>query len=139
MFAKAETLPVVIEKEDGNVTVRQTWDGNKMVSVSEAKVVEGLVPADFKDFWERWDEVAKEANDTLVSVQLCEKTEGLKVIRYEAHCPWPIWNRVLISTFYLNFDLEDGTQCCVFSDIGNEAIKEKYFTAEDKKKFVLAV
>ena len=53
MFKKAETLPVVIEREKGNVTVRQTWDDAKMVSVAEAKVIEGLVPADFKDFFER--------------------------------------------------------------------------------------
>ena len=80
-----------------------------MVSVAEAKVVEGLVPADFKDFWERQDELAMEANESLASMTLCEVTEGHKTCRVEASCPWPIWNRVLIQTYYMHFDLEDGS------------------------------
>ena len=70
LFAKAEDLPIVIEKEDGNVTVRQTWDGDKMVSIGEAKVVEGVVPEDFKEFFSRWHEpdVGIKANPILVSV-----------------------------------------------------------------------
>ena len=54
-----------------------------MVSVAEAKVVDGLVPTDFKEFFEKYDEYGLAANDELEHVSLCEKTpEGHKVIRY---------------------------------------------------------
>merc|ERR1712083_457776 len=139
MFEKAADLPVVIQKDKGNVTVRQTWDGDKMVSVAEAKVVEGLIPADFKAFFERWHEVGCEANDILKESTLVDEVEGLKVCKIIVKTPWPIWNRCLINTFYPFFDREDGSQIFFFSCNGNDELKEKHFTKKDKKNFVLAL
>ena len=112
-----------------------------MVSVAEAKRVDGLVPEDFKEFFTRYHEkeVGLAANEgVLESQELCEEVEGNRVIKMEAGCPWPIWNRVLISTFYMRLDQPNGEQIMLFSCQGNEEMKEKYFTAEDKKNFVLA-
>ena len=78
-----------------------------MVSIAEAKRVDGLVPEDFKEFFTRYHEkeVGLAANDdVLVRSELCEEIEGNRVIKMEAGCPWPIWNRVLISTFYMRLD-----------------------------------
>ena len=43
-----------------------------------------------------------------------------------------------IATVYPFFDREDGEQIYIFSCTGNEELKEKHFTAADKKKLVLA-
>ena len=51
---KASELKIVIQKENPNITgkllVRQAWDEDKMVSVADARV-DGIVPADFKEFF----------------------------------------------------------------------------------------
>ena len=110
-----------------------------MVSVADARI-DGVVPADFKEFFENWEKHGKEANPILNDVIYCETTpEGQKVNKIIVKTPWPIWNRCLISAFYTHFDQEDGSQVCLFSCIGNEEQKEKYFTEEDKKNYVLAI
>ena len=82
-----------------------------MVSVAEAKLVEGLTPEDFKDFFARWHEgPGKEANTSLNNVEYLEDVDGFKVCKLEVSAPWPIWNRVIIITFYPSFDREDGEQ-----------------------------
>merc|ERR1712083_969552 len=75
MFEKAADLPVVIQKDEGNVTVRQTWDGDKMVSLAEAKVVDELVPADFKEYFDRFGEVGKETT-VIDAVDHVDTVEG---------------------------------------------------------------
>ena len=138
-FEKAEELPVVIKKEDGNVLIRQTWDGDRMVSVAEAKVVEGLAPEDFMEFLVRWDEVGLEANKRLTKIELVDEVEGNKVCKVQVKTPWPIWRRVLINTHYgPNLDAETGELIMLFSDQGNEELKQKHFSANDKKNYVLA-
>ena len=113
IFGKSDGLDIVIEKEDpaitGKLVVRQTWDGPNMVSVSHA-VADGLVPADFKELFQDYDKYGAAANSVLDEVSLCETTpEGHKVIKMTIGCPWPLWNRMLINTFYNNFDQEDGS------------------------------
>ena len=105
-FSKAEEYPVVIEKEEGNVLVRQTWDGDKMVSIAESKRVDGLKPEDFKEFFTRWPEkeVGLKANSILKDCIKCEETEDCPVVKLIVDTPWPIWNRCIIATIYLRLD-----------------------------------
>ena len=44
-----------------------------MVSVADAKV-DGIVPADFKEFFQNWDKYGAEANPILKEVELVETT-----------------------------------------------------------------
>ena len=44
----------------------------------------------------------------------------------------------MINCHYLWLDHEGGEQICLFSCTGNEDLKEKHFSAKDKKNFVLA-
>ena len=139
-FSKAEEYPVVIEKEEGNVLVRQTWDGDKMVSIAESKRVDGLKPEDFKEFFTRWPEkeVGLKANSILKDCIKCEETEDCPVVKLIVDTPWPIWNRCIIATIYLRLDQENGDQIMVFSCDNNEEQKEKHFSAKDKKNYVMA-
>ena len=139
-FDKADEYPVVIEKENGNVLIRQTWDGDKMVSIAESKKVDGLKPEDFKEFFTRWPEkeVGLKANNILKDSILCEESDGCPVVKLIVDTPWPIWNRCIIATIYLRLDQENGDQIMVFSCDHNEEQKEKFFSAKDKKNYVLA-
>ena len=139
-FSKADEYPVVIEKEEGNVLIRQTWDGDQMVSIAESKRVEGLKPEDFKEFFTRWPEkeVGLKANPILKDSELLEEDDGCPIVKIIINTPWPIWNRCIIATIYLKLDQENGDQIFVFSCNHNEAQKDKYFTAYDKKNYVLA-
>ena len=130
----------MIEKEDGNIVIRQSWDGDKMVSVAEAKLIEGLVPDDFKEFLTRWaePEVGMAANPILKKVETVDQVEGFDVCKVEIKIPWPLSNRVMINTHYPRLENENGEVIFFFSCIGNEDLKEKYFTDADKKKLVLA-
>ena len=80
-----------------------------MVSVADARV-DGIVPADFKEFFLNWEKYGVEANPILTQVDLVDTTpEGIKVCKMVVKTPWPIWNRCLISAFYTHFDQEDGS------------------------------
>ena len=109
-FDKAESCPIVIEMEDGNVVIRQVWDGAEMVSIAEAKRVEGLVPEDFKDFFTRWHEkdVGLAANNVLENAELVDEVEGNRVCKVQIKTPWPIWNRVIVPTLYMRLDQPEG-------------------------------
>ena len=54
------------------------------------------------------------------------------------NCPWPLWNRMLISTFYNHFEQDDGSLICLFSCVGNEELKAKHFDDNCKANYVLA-
>lgn len=56
-FETMDQHELKIEKEDGNIQVRQSWDEatNVMMAFGEQKVIQGLVPDDFKTFFENWD------------------------------------------------------------------------------------
>ena len=99
-----------------------------------------MKPADFKEFFNRWPEkeVGLKANSSLKDCLLVEETDGCPVVKIIVNTPWPIWNRCIIGTIYLRFDQKNGDQILVFSCEHNEEQKEKYFSAEDKKKYVLA-
>lgn len=104
-FKLFDTLPIVINKDEGNVIVRQAWDGDKLMSMAEVKVVEGLVPEDFKEFFgPRWAEASVESNGVLEKVDDLEEIEGHKVVKLHLKMPWPLWSRNLINTLYPRLD-----------------------------------
>ena len=54
-----------------------------MVSIGEAKVVEGVVPEDFKEFFSRWHEpdVGIKANPILVGVEHLGEDQGATICK----------------------------------------------------------
>ena len=89
-------------------------------------------------FFDRWGPASLEINDTLKRVDEVDEDDGHKIFKMEVNFPWPLWNRIMIVTLYPATDLADGEQQCWFSCVGNEAMKEKHFTEDDAKNFVLA-
>ena len=61
-FANAADIPVIKEIEKDQITVRQTAENQYITCVAEAKVIEGLKPADFHVFFERWAEASVTVN-----------------------------------------------------------------------------
>ena len=130
-----------IEEEQGNIQVRQQWDQerNIMLNFGEQKLIPGLVPDDFRVFFERWCEVGASANDSLESITLCGSDEGVDTLKVIALAPWPLSNRVMFSTRYLELDV-DGGHMMLFCSDGNERYMndEAIFSAKERKKLVVA-
>lgn len=65
--------------------------------------------------------------------------EGVDTMKIVAKAPWPISNRIMFSTRYLELDV-DGGHMMLFCADGNERYTndEGIFTAQEKKKLVLA-
>ena len=139
-FATMDTHELKIEEESGNVQVRQSWDEakNVMVNFAEQKVIDGIVPDDFKPFFDNWDTLGAGANDTIESLSKVGSDDGVDTMKVVAKAPWPISNRIMFSTRYL--ESEDGGHMMLFCSAGNEryAADEAIFTAKEKKKLVVA-
>ena len=141
-FATMEQYELKIDEEGGLMQVRQQWDEatNVMLNFGVHKRIEGLVPDDFRPFFERWcDGVGCESNDTLGSVDIVGNDEGVDTVKAVAKAPWPISDRIMFSTRYIEFDV-DGGHMMLFSGDGNQRYindPEKY-TEREKKKLVLA-
>merc|ERR1719362_2798124 len=61
-------------------------------------------------------------------------------MKFIAKLPWPLSNRVMFSSHYLELDQEDGSHMMLFSGDGNGgyANDENVMTAKEKKKLVVA-
>eukprot|EP00354_Favella_ehrenbergii_P001977 CAMPEP_0170468572 /NCGR_PEP_ID=MMETSP0123-20130129/11700_1 /TAXON_ID=182087 /ORGANISM="Favella ehrenbergii, Strain Fehren 1" /LENGTH=165 /DNA_ID=CAMNT_0010735171 /DNA_START=110 /DNA_END=607 /DNA_ORIENTATION=- len=132
---------VKIDEENGNIQVRQSWDeaANVMMAFGEQKLIPGLVPDDFRTFFETWDRVGAEANATIESLVKIGTDEGVDTIKVIAKTPWPLSNRVMFSTRYLELEV-DGGHMMLFSADGNQRYIDdvNIFTAKEKKDLVIA-
>lgn len=134
-FAKAESIPIIKEIEKDQITVRQTAENQYITCVAEAKRIEGLTPQQFHVFFERWAEASVEVNPDVQSVDQISEEEGYKIFCMHIKFPWPLWARKEYVTLYTKTNGEE--EICIFSSKANEAVEEKFFTAEDKNNFVL--
>lgn len=102
-------------------------------------MIQGVVPDDFKPFFENWDTHGAAANDTVESITKVATDGGVDTMKVVAKAPWPISNRVMFSTRYLEFDV-DGGHMMLFCSAGNEAMADnpEILTPKEKKKLVVA-
>ena len=137
-----EQHEIKITEEGGNIEVRQSWDEvtNVMMAFGEQKLIPDLVPDDFLRFFENWDTVGAEANDTVESIEKVGTDEGVDTLKIVAKAPWPISNRVMFSTRYLELN-QDGGHMMLFCGNGNQRYidDQAIFTEKERKKLVLAV
>ena len=140
-FETIENHEMKTEEEKGNIQVRQSWDEatNVMMAFGEQKVIEGFTPDDFRPFFENWDTLGCDANATLESVTKVGSDNGVDTMKVVASCPWPLSNRVMFSTRYLELD-QDGGHMMLFCTDGNQQYMEdeNIFTAKEKKNLVVA-
>ena len=80
--------------------MRQTVTGQDVVNIAEAKHIEGVTPADFKVFFDRWAEASVEINPECSRCDPVDEEGGFKVHKMEVVMPWPLWNRIQIVTLY---------------------------------------
>ena len=110
----------MITQEDGNIEIRQAWDAesNVMQVFGEAKVVSDLVPDDFKTLFENYETHAVEANATVKAAYKIGTDEGVDTIKSVVNAPWPVSERVMFCTRYLDLD-QDGSHMILSSSDGN--------------------
>ena len=108
-----------------------------MMGFGQQKMIEGIVPDDFKPFFENWDTHGASANDTVESITKVQTDNGVDTMKVVAKAPWPISNRVMFSTRYLEFDV-DGGHMMLFCSDGNSDMPNQFLDAKEKKKLVVA-
>ena len=137
-FSKADTVPILKELEGGNIQIRQMRDGEDIITIGEFKKIDGLVPADYKMFFDAWGPASVEINDTCLRVDEVDQEDGHKVVKMELKFPWPLWNRLMILTLYPRYDQENDEQIFFFASHGNDAMKAKHWTETDEKNYQYA-
>ena len=82
-----------LNEEDGNVQIRQTWDeaSNTMVNFGVCNLIPGLVPNDFREFYEDFATYGKDANKTIDKLEVVNSENGYETIKILLKTPWPIW------------------------------------------------
>ena len=89
-----------------------------MMCFGQQKVIAGIVPDDFRVFFENWDTVGASANATIESLVKIGSDDGVDIMKIVASTPWPLSNRIMFSTRYLELDI-DGGHMMLFSAEGN--------------------
>jgi len=140
LFEKSETLPLSMSREKGNIEVRTKWEGDKMITVAQAKLIENMEPSEFKPFFENFAEAFPKVNPMCRDIQYLESDteqdrEGIKSI---LKFPFPLDNRIMVHWKYLIMDRNPDEHMLILSEEGNKDILSKHFTDEEKKKYVLA-
>lgn len=130
-----------IQKEDGKLEVRQSWDDatNQLMCLGTYTRIDDLVPNDFRGFFENWDTLGVAANDTVESIEKVGSDNGVDTMKVIAKAPWPISKRIMFPTRYLDFNEEEG-HMMLFSSTGNEHIMADpaIYLEKERKKMVLA-
>ena len=110
-----------------------------MQAFGECKNCVGLVPDDFKGFFENWDTVGASANATIESITKVGTDSGVDTLKIVAKAPWPLSNRIMFSTRYMELDLDGGHMMLFCSDTNERYMNdEAIFSAKEKKKLVVA-
>ena len=106
-----ENYAVTMEKEDGNIQIRNSWDydSNNQVTFGECKLLRGYKPADFKSYIQNYETLASTTNNSIESSELITTDNGVDTIKLVMKVPWPCWSRVFYVTRYMELDMEDGS------------------------------
>ena len=76
---------------------------------------EGIVPDDFRQYFERWEEHGPAVNASIKCAEKIDAKNGDDLLKIVIETPWPLWNRVMYCSRYLEMDLEDGGNLMLFS------------------------
>merc|ERR1712060_455782 len=128
-FDTMDQYEIKIDEDGGNVQVRQHFDEATNVgqNFGEVKLVSDLVPDDFRAYFERWDTAGKESNADVESIHNCGSDQGVDTIKIVGKAPWPLSNRVMFSTRYMEFDVDGGHQMLFCGD-GNQSYYDANMT-----------
>ena len=90
-----------------------------MMAFGEQKLIPNLTPDDFLPFFNNWETCGAEANDTVESIAKIGTDDGVDTLKIIAKATWPISNRIMLSTRYLELN-QDGGHMMLFCGQGNE-------------------
>ena len=141
MFGTMDQHELKINEDNNNVQVRQSWDEsvNTMLAFGEMKVIEGLTPDDFRTYFEQWDTLAVDSNKTIQSCEKIGTDDGVDTLKIIAKTPWPLSNRIMFSTRYLEFDVDGGHMMLFSGDANQRYIDDtNIFSAKERKDLVIA-
>lgn len=138
LFNEKEQHPVKKTKANGNLEVRMKWEGDKMMCIGEMKRIEGIVPDDYREFLINWADHLREVNPIVVESEVLEATETYKTARFVAKLPFPLWNRLMITSWVWKECTETGGLILLTTGRGCDQWIDKVHDAASQKKYVLA-
>ena len=109
-----------------------------MLCFAKMEFIEGLVPDDFKAYIENFDTAGIESNEQFKSGEKVAEDNGVDTIKVVVHAPWPVWDRIMFFTKYMELDV-DGSHLMLTSTAGNQRYLDdpNIYTQEEKDNMVL--
>jgi len=137
LFEKAGSLPLRLSKDGGNIEVRTDFDGPNMVSLAEAKMI-GRPPSAFRGFLENFNDAFAQNDPMVQEIRHLEHDQSREGIKAFLQFPAPVSNRIMVHWKYLQLHRRPDEHMLILSEGGNQGLLDKYLSAEEKKKYVLA-
>ena len=136
LFDDAKHLPVTMSREKGNIEVRTSWQGNNMITIGEAKMVEHHSD-EFISFLENFNAAFPKVNSMVRNVVSVKRENGREGVKSILHFPYPLKDRIMIHYKYLKLNRAQGDHLLIISDEENQGLLKKFLTSDDEKKYVL--
>lgn len=137
LFDEAESLPLSLSKEKGNIEVRTKFVGQIMTTLATVKVVKQH-PSAFKAFLENFNEAFTATNPMMQEMQLLEHEEKREGIKAFLIFPFPLAKRIMVHWKYVRTNRKEDEHLLILSEEGNKDLVRKYLTTQEREKYVLA-
>jgi len=137
LFEESKSLPISLTKDDGNIEVRTKFRGEHFISMAEAKIVTNRRPEEYLGFLENFNDAFAQVDPMVKGVHQLEKGNHREGIKAFLKFPFPVADRVMLHYKYLKLNRNKDEHMMILSEKDNENLLEKYFTSEEKKKYVL--
>jgi len=137
LFENAESLPLRLSRDGGNIEVRTDFEGQNMVSLAEAKVV-GKPPSAFRGFLENFNDLFAKNDPMVKEIRHLVHEKSREGIKAFLQFPAPVSNRIMVHWKYLGLNLRPDEHMIILSEQGNRDLLDQHLSAEERKKYVLA-
>ena len=145
LFSQMDKHPVAISRDNNNIQVRTSQQGDQMITFSEAKHTD-IHPDKFKGFLENFQSEFPKVNTMVESVKpltTINKKIGNRVgVKSILKFPFPLTDRIMIHWKYLNLHRGGPKQhehMLYLSEQSNDELinSESHYSEAEKKKYVL--
>eukprot|EP00555_Chaetoceros_dichaeta_P006981 CAMPEP_0198257790 /NCGR_PEP_ID=MMETSP1447-20131203/7372_1 /TAXON_ID=420782 /ORGANISM="Chaetoceros dichaeta, Strain CCMP1751" /LENGTH=239 /DNA_ID=CAMNT_0043944773 /DNA_START=106 /DNA_END=825 /DNA_ORIENTATION=- len=136
LFEEANSLPISLSKDDGNIEVRTKFDDQYFTTLAEAKIVKSH-PKDHKGFLENFLEAFAQADPMVKGINALEHDNQREGVKAFLNFPFPIKDRVMVYWKYLKLNRNQDEHMIILSEKGNQSLLDKYLSPDERENYVL--
>jgi hypothetical protein len=136
LFEEANSLPINLSKDDGNIEVRTKFDDQHLTTLAEAKIVKSH-PKDHKGFLENFLEAFAQADPMVKEIRALEHDNQREGVKAFLKFPFPIKDRVMVYWKYLKLNRNQDEHMIILSEKGNQDLLDKYLSPDERENYVL--